>query len=793
MLKFVKKVIKKLIRYQPVSQQSDPTPPPIVPQLKLAQLRDFRLHGSSRWDDTGAVLITSPNIWDYGLEADFDLTTTSTTVMLSVEGEILHGEIAFCLIRADNEIDSMAMIPHGVRNPRVLFHKPADAKSILVRNVSSSGESHIRLTQMKLEPFSLDLNTGNAFDLQQTQLSRDEARFWNRFYGTESPPRLEQYRRHRIFDHLQQATWVTWREGVQIKIAPGNETSRALFVSGNYEPVELAVLESLVSTGMMVVDIGANQGIYTTRAASLVGATGKVVAIEPSEREFQRLTENIQKNQFSQVSPFAVALSNQEGEATLLISQENHSGHNTLAGSFSYVTTHSDGLQVVPLKRLDDLLPTAGVGKVDFIKIDVEGAELSAFQGGRAVLERDHPVILFEATAQHLGKMGVTTDQLFGFLAELGYRFLRFDPTTFTWVPVPGYQSGSEAYVAVPAKNSEQVASQINNYLQKTYVDSATDNLVIAKSMNSSDGLDIGVFFSSDAIAINEARLEHLASLKLDLRGKTVLEVGGGPGHHTCLLEDLGGNVLLTDARADNLEDAVARHPHRKTAILDLNDCPNIEQLGKFDAIYCYGTLYHLEKPQYAIEQLAKVGDMIMMETCLCTAHDNVVEIVGENKDNPNQASSGLGCRPARAWVMDQLRKNFGYSYIAIDQPNHIDFNLEWETPPEAKNYRAIFVGSRTPIQLPKLVTDLPMHQQFYRYLNVKYLEVETTAQAEAALPAWFAEKAKIKLVFPNNADAPAKRSRILELAKDSGYVRIADYHWKGRYFLTLVPTVSNE
>src|SRR5262245_10959634 len=76
---------------------------------------------------------------------------------------------------------------------------------------------------------------------------------------------------------------------------------------------------------------------------------------------------------------------------------------------------------------------------------------------------------------------------------------------------------------------------------------------------------DFEVFFAPNALAINEARLCHLASLGLDLTGKTVLEVGGGIGLHTCFFESLNCPVTFTDARPENLREAERRYPHRAT------------------------------------------------------------------------------------------------------------------------------------------------------------------------------------------------------------------------------------
>ena len=92
----------------------------------------------------------------------------------------------------------------------------------------------------------------------------------------------------------------------------------------------------------------------------------------------------------------------------------------------------------------------------------------------------------------------------------------------------------------------------------------------------------VDVSLSDDALAINEAKLCHLASLGLNIAGKKVLEVGGGIGLHTCFFESLGCEVLFTEARPENLAEARRRYPNRKSMLLDLDTETDLSHLGRF-------------------------------------------------------------------------------------------------------------------------------------------------------------------------------------------------------------------
>lgn len=220
------------------------------------------------------------------------------------------------------------------------------------------------------------------------------------------------------------------------------------------------------------------------------------------------------------------------------------------------------------------------------------------------------------------------------------------------------------------------------------------------------------VFVTPDALAINEARLCHLASLGLDLAGKRVLEVGGGIGLHTCFFESLGCDVLFTDAQESNLQEARRRFPHRVIRLLNLDAEDDLRSLGTFDIVYCYGTLYHLTDPSRAIRMLSEIcTGMILLETCVTPGDNDQLHPETEPAAVANQAFTGVGCRPTRTWVMRELRKRMGFAYQTVTQPDHHDFEGNWLQPSIRKVYRAIFVGSKAPIPNSQL-SDTPCQLQ---------------------------------------------------------------------------------
>lgn len=153
-----------------------------------------------------------------------------------------------------------------------------------------------------------------------------------------------------------------------------------LTMIGILEPeVSVAFLQTL-RPGMTVIDVGANLGWYTMLAATRVGPSGLVVAVEPEARNFSLLSDTVRLNRLSNVRLVRACLDAERGERMLYISNENAGGH-----SITHRPPGSD-VQRVPSETLDNLVSKLGLGKVDLIKIDAESAEPLIVAGGKSIL-----------------------------------------------------------------------------------------------------------------------------------------------------------------------------------------------------------------------------------------------------------------------------------------------------------------------------------------------------------------------------------------------------------------------
>jgi FkbM family methyltransferase len=238
---------------------------------------------------------------------------------------------------------------------------------------------------------------------------------------------------------------VNWYEGLRVRLFLGNDLSLCVFVGGSFEPNEFVFLSRVLEPGMVFVDGGANDGLYSLFASRRVGRTGTVLAVEPSSREHERLLANLRLNRIENATIARVALGAAAGMATLTIAPERHEGQNTIGQELANPNLVSALRESVHMTTLDDLVSEHGFDRIDVVKLDIEGGEAGALEGARAVLERDRPLLLVEAEDERLASQGRTKAELLDAIAGLGYALYVFDETTAQLRPprLPGEPEGN--------------------------------------------------------------------------------------------------------------------------------------------------------------------------------------------------------------------------------------------------------------------------------------------------------------------------------------------------------------
>jgi len=160
--------------------------------------------------------------------------------------------------------------------------------------------------------------------------------------------------------------------------------SLCLSVNEVYEPCILEIVNREVRKNDVVLDIGANIGYFTLIFARLVGEGGKVFAFEPDPINFELLKKNIEINGYKNVVLVQKAVSEKSETAKLYVSEINKGDHRI------YDSGPDDVRKVVEIEtvRLDDYFQDYA-GKINFVKIDTQGAEGAVISGFLSTLQKD--------------------------------------------------------------------------------------------------------------------------------------------------------------------------------------------------------------------------------------------------------------------------------------------------------------------------------------------------------------------------------------------------------------------
>jgi len=183
-----------------------------------------------------------------------------------------------------------------------------------------------------------------------------------------------------------------------------------------YEKSDFNMVLNLINDGMTILDIGANIGWYTINIGKKYPKT-QIFAFEPVPKTFDQLNKNVKINKIPNASIFNFGFSNIEDDLEFYYYPEG-SGNASLAN-----VSESKKIEKVlcHVRKLDDFIEENNL-HIDFIKCDVEGAELFVFEGGLSTIERDKPIIFTELLRKWSAKFNYHPNVLIKTLTDLGYR-----------------------------------------------------------------------------------------------------------------------------------------------------------------------------------------------------------------------------------------------------------------------------------------------------------------------------------------------------------------------------------
>lgn len=166
---------------------------------------------------------------------------------------------------------------------------------------------------------------------------------------------------------------------------------RGVYIFGDSLEPELYCLQHFLGPGQVFVDVGANVGVYTVKAAKEVGNDGLVIAIEPFIETALRLSHNVRANGFSNVRIRNFCIGHDTHQTRLYLNQGK-------PNSFGLVPKgNAESISVLSVS-LDDLCRWENLKRLDYLKIDAEGAEAAVLEGGQEAIRRFRPIVQVEVT-----------------------------------------------------------------------------------------------------------------------------------------------------------------------------------------------------------------------------------------------------------------------------------------------------------------------------------------------------------------------------------------------------------
>ncbi len=231
---------------------------------------------------------------------------------------------------------------------------------------------------------------------------------------------------------------VARRDGIVYRLDLRDDLQQLVFLN-LYERAELRRLRRFIRPGSCCIDAGANVGVFTIHMAKLAGPSGRVIAFEPDPQNAECLIENAALNacgEMVKVEPSA--LSSEPGTMTFYKSSSGHSAWGSLVRYRDLATQEL----AVTVDSVDAYCARHGIRRIDFLKIDVEGAEFELLQGSRNAL-RDGAVrnVMIEFNGPRLAQRRRSLSEMLQYFHSFGYALL--------------YRSRESASVARDERRSE--------------------------------------------------------------------------------------------------------------------------------------------------------------------------------------------------------------------------------------------------------------------------------------------------------------------------------------------------
>jgi FkbM family methyltransferase len=187
----------------------------------------------------------------------------------------------------------------------------------------------------------------------------------------------------------------------------------------NYEAANFQFLKENCKPGDIVLDIGAHLGVFAVAAAMYTNRSGKVYAFEPTSSTNNLLKKTIQYNKLENiVFPRKEAVGKESGKTYFYVSDVEGDNSNSLVSHVRDRNLHSEEIDVV---SVDGFAEKMNLEKINFLKIDAEGAEFDVLKGAAKTLQNYRPVCILSIHPVPILSKGDKLEDIYDFVKQLNY------------------------------------------------------------------------------------------------------------------------------------------------------------------------------------------------------------------------------------------------------------------------------------------------------------------------------------------------------------------------------------
>lgn len=221
----------------------------------------------------------------------------------------------------------------------------------------------------------------------------------------------------------------TYDDDLKMWVSLSNYIESNIFWQGVEEEDrgQVKLLKKLLKPDQVFFDIGANIGVITLIAANLL-TEGDVHAFEPSNHHLEKLHRNLEVNDFQnvKVNPFGLSDENAVHELYLPNEKEDRI-RNTGRATVNEIQAEDEEFkkEEIETRCLDSYVQEQNVNRIDFLKIDVEGEELSVLRGGADTIKEYQPRVTMELNRHHLDRAGVSPGDVLEYWNKHNYSVYR--------------------------------------------------------------------------------------------------------------------------------------------------------------------------------------------------------------------------------------------------------------------------------------------------------------------------------------------------------------------------------